>query len=158
LKRQTIDPRTFVVLGDSETALAAVDALRTSFTGRIIVIPCSTYGQFENTDIIRRKTGPLSKNESFYVETDYLDRANVDIIKGVVKKIDVEAKEMHVTGIRKPIKFEKVLVAWGSEREELASPYSNVFYLQDRFSHAKVHNNLLKSKSIVIMGNTFETF
>ena len=32
IKRQNIDPRTFVILGDSETALAAIDALRTGFT------------------------------------------------------------------------------------------------------------------------------
>jgi len=39
LKKQNIDPRTIVVLGDSETALAALDALRTSFTGNIICVP-----------------------------------------------------------------------------------------------------------------------
>ena len=45
-----IDPRTIVILGDNETALAAIDALRTSFTGRIVVVPCSDYGAFENVD------------------------------------------------------------------------------------------------------------
>ena len=34
--------------------------------------------------------GPLSKNQCFLVEDDYLDRANVDIIQGELKKIDVE--------------------------------------------------------------------
>jgi hypothetical protein len=54
LKRQSIDPRTFVILGDNETALAAIDALRTNFTGRIVVVPCNSYGAFENTDIMKR--------------------------------------------------------------------------------------------------------
>lgn len=48
LKREAIDPRVFVVLGDNETALAAIDALRTCFTGRIIMIPSSTFGAFQN--------------------------------------------------------------------------------------------------------------
>ena len=48
LGRSKIDPRTFVVLGDSEAALAAMDALRMSFTGRIVCLPVSQYGQFEN--------------------------------------------------------------------------------------------------------------
>ena len=48
LGRSKIDPRTFVVLGDSEAALAAMDALRMSYTGNIVCIPTSTYGQFEN--------------------------------------------------------------------------------------------------------------
>ena len=54
LKRENIDPRVFVIMGDNETALAAIDALRTSFTGRIILIPSSNYGAFENKDIMRR--------------------------------------------------------------------------------------------------------
>jgi hypothetical protein len=57
LKRQAIDPRTFVVLGDNETALSVVDGLRTNFTGRIIMIPCSNFGAFENTDVMRRDLG-----------------------------------------------------------------------------------------------------
>ena len=81
IKRQNIDPRTFVILGDSETALAAIDALRTGFTGRIVVVPSSPYGQFENTDILNRKFTPIQKNEVFMVEEDYFDRENVDVIK-----------------------------------------------------------------------------
>jgi hypothetical protein len=41
IKRAIIDPRIFVILGDSETALSAVDSLRTNFTGRIILVPTS---------------------------------------------------------------------------------------------------------------------
>lgn len=44
LKREMIDPRTIVVVGDNESALAAIDALRTNFTGRIIVIPVNAFG------------------------------------------------------------------------------------------------------------------
>ena len=62
LKRETIDPRVFVVLGDNETTLSVIDALRTNFTGRIILIPTSTFGAFENLDALRRNLGPISKN------------------------------------------------------------------------------------------------
>ena len=44
LGRAKIDPRTFVVLGDTEAALSAMDALRMSFTGNIVCIPTSQYG------------------------------------------------------------------------------------------------------------------
>lgn len=43
-KREVIDPRVVVVLGDDETALAVIDALRMTFTGRIIVVPSRQYG------------------------------------------------------------------------------------------------------------------
>ena len=81
-----IDPRTILILGDSETALSAVDALRTHFTGRILLVPTSVYGSFQNTDIFNRKFYEVSKNEVFFVEPDYLDRANVDIYKGDIKE------------------------------------------------------------------------
>lgn len=54
IKRELIDPRTIVVLGDDETALAVVDGLRTSFTGRIVIIPLRAYGLFENVEIMKR--------------------------------------------------------------------------------------------------------
>lgn len=41
LQRQNLDPRVYVILGDSVTALSAVDALRTNFTGNIVLIPQS---------------------------------------------------------------------------------------------------------------------
>jgi hypothetical protein len=82
LSRAAVDPRTYIVLGDSEAALSVIDALRTNYTGKIIVVPTSTYGSFENTDILLRKFSPISKNETYLVEDDYLDRANIDVIKG----------------------------------------------------------------------------
>lgn len=88
LGRSKIDPRTFVVLGDSEAALAAMDALRMSFTGNIVCIPASQYGQFENLDVLKSKFTPLTKNETFLADLDFLDRANITVIKGEVKKID----------------------------------------------------------------------
>ena len=85
LKREILDPRTIVVVGDNETVLSAIDALRTNFTGRIVVIPVNAFGQFENLDIMKRQMGPLSKNQCFLVEDDYLDRANIDLIQGEIK-------------------------------------------------------------------------
>ena len=87
LGRSKIDPRTYVVLGDSEAALAAMDALRMNFTGNIVNIPVSQYGQFENHDILRRKFTPLSKNESFLADLDFLDRANITVVKGEIAEI-----------------------------------------------------------------------
>ena len=77
LGRANVDPRRFIVLGDSETALSAIDALRQGFTGEIVNIPCSDTGKFENTDIFKRSFRPLNNNEVYYVDDDYLDRANV---------------------------------------------------------------------------------
>jgi thioredoxin reductase len=50
------------------------------------------------------------------------------------------------------------MIAWGSYKKRLNKEYSNVFYLEDRHSHARCHNELLKAKTIVIMGGTFEAY
>jgi len=158
IKRQHLDPRTFVILGDSETSLAAIDGLRAGYTGKIVVIPSSPFGQFENTDILNRKFTPIQKNEVYMVEEDYLDRANVDVVKGEIKSIDLNRNEVNIKGVKEPIHFDKVMVAWGAYKKRLNKEYSNVFYLEDRHSHARCHNELLKAKTIVIMGGTFEAY
>ena len=90
------------------------------------------------------------------VEDDYLDRANVDIVRGGVTGIDVPQQLLTVKGLRAPLKYDKLLVAWGAETLRLAKDYSNVHYIEDKFSHAKVHNNLIKAKSVVVLGRTLE--
>ena len=44
LGRSKVDPRTYVVLGDSEAALSAMDALRMNFTGNIVCVPSGMLG------------------------------------------------------------------------------------------------------------------
>lgn len=51
-----------------------------------------------------------------------------------------------------------MLIAWGSNKKRLAGEYSNCFYLDDRQAHAKCHNQILKAKTIVVMGSTFEAY
>ena len=92
------------------------------------------------------------------VEEDYLDRANVDVVKGEIKSLDLNNNKIVVKGVKEPIDFDKVMIAWGSYKKRLGKEYSNVFYLEDRHSHARCHNELLKAKSIVIMGGTFEAY
>ena len=69
-----LEPRTFVVLGDSEAALSAIDSLKQVFAGKIIVITQSPFGMFENIDVLRRKMRPLTRNEVYYVDEDFFDR------------------------------------------------------------------------------------
>lgn len=54
--------------------------------------------------------------------------------------------------------FDKVLVAWGAQKKRLGKEYSNVYYLEDRHSHARAHNEILKAKTILVMGGTFEAY
>lgn len=96
------------------------------------------------------------------VEEDYLNRANVEVIAGDVSTIDLNKKKIVIRGQKQPVDFDKVLIAWGAYkkrfvREDLQK-YSNLYYLEDRFSHAKCHNEILKAKCIVIMGGTFEAY
>jgi NADH dehydrogenase FAD-containing subunit len=53
------------------------------------------------------------------VEEDYFNRANVEVIAGDVKTIDLNTKKIIVRGIKNPIDFDKVLIAWGSFKKRL---------------------------------------
>ena len=91
-----------------------------------------------------------------------MDRANVEIIKGDITAIDLNKNIITVMGQKQPIEFDKIMIAWGAYKKRLGretqGEYSNVYYLEDRFSHAKCHNQILKAKTVVIMGGTFEAF
>jgi NADH dehydrogenase FAD-containing subunit len=95
---------------------------------------------------LNKKFTPINKNEVYMVEEDYLDRANVDVVRGEVKTIDFNYNLITVKGVKNQIKFDKIMLAWGSYKKRLGKEYSNVFYLEDRHSHARCHNELLKAK------------
>lgn len=50
------------------------------------------------------------------------------------------------------------MLAWGSEKARISKNYSNVFYLEDKQSHARIHNEVIKAKQIVIFGGTFDAY
>lgn len=56
------------------------------------------------------------------------------------------------------MEFDKLLIAWGAEKKRLNKTYSNVHYIEDKFSHAKVHNSVLKANHVLILGGTFESY
>lgn len=56
------------------------------------------------------------------------------------------------------IAFDKVLFAVGHHKKRLDKEFTNVFYLEDRFAHAKCHNELLKAKQVVVVGGTLEAY
>ena len=92
LGQEKIDPRTMVILGDTQEALSAVDALRQCFTGTIVLFTMSQYGQFENPEILKKKFTNLTKFETFITDMDFLDQANVSVVRGGVEKIDWKKK------------------------------------------------------------------
>jgi NADH dehydrogenase FAD-containing subunit len=122
------------------------------------LIPQSPFGQFENLDVLRRKFSPLSKNEVYFLEEEYMNKANIRVVPGIIKFIDVDKKEIEVKGYHEKLEFEKLLLAWGSVKKRLDKEFTNVFYLEDRQAHARCHNELLKAKTIVVLGGTIEAY
>ena len=125
LDREIIDPRTFVVVGDSETALSIVDALRAGYTGRIVLVSISKYGAFENPDVFIRRFSPLKKEDCFIVDDDYLERANVEVVKGDIKTIDFNKNHIVVAGMKQPLPFNKIIMAYGAYKKRLTSGVGN---------------------------------
>jgi hypothetical protein len=49
---------------------------------------------------LSKKFTPIQKNEVYMVEEDYLDRANIDVIKGELKTIDLNNNIITVKGVK----------------------------------------------------------
>lgn len=60
--------------------------------------------------------------------------------------------------MKETVNFDKMLVAWGAFKKRLTKDYSNAFYLEDRYAHAKCHNEILKADKIVVLGSTMDAF
>lgn len=82
--------------------------------------------------MLRRKFSPLSKNEVYFVEEDYFNKANIKVVPGIIKFIDVDKKKIQIKGYHEELEYEKLLIAWGSQKKRLDKEFSNVFYLEDR--------------------------
>ena len=156
LKREDIDPRSYIIIGDSDAALSAIITLRFGFTGRIIVVPTNLTGSFENKEILTQKFGPLNKSEVFLVEPDLFQKAQIDVFNSKILKIDHDNRTAHFEG-RDPVEFEAILFA-GNSSKLATSNYTNVHTITDFESHAKVHNEVIKSKHVCILGGTFEAY
>jgi len=59
LERVNADPRVFVVVGDTEAAISAIEGLRSNFTGKILCITQNTFGNFENKDMLSKNYRPI---------------------------------------------------------------------------------------------------
>jgi len=53
-------------------------------------------------------------------------------------------------------KYDKILFASGYVKSKLPKNYSNVMTIEDYDSHAKAHNQILRSENIVVLGDGFE--
>lgn len=80
------------------------------------------------------------------------------MIAGDLEMLDTEQKYIKLKGKHERLPFDKVLLASGAFKSRLNQEYSNVFYLEDRQSHAKCHNEILKAKTIMVMGGTLEAY
>lgn len=156
LTEENLDPRTMVIIGDSEAALSAIITLRYAFVGKIIVVPTSSYGSFENKDVLTRKFGPLQKEEVYYVEPDLFNKAKVEVKNSEVVKIDHDERIVYFKDKTK-VPFEAVLFAGGSYKSK-TSNFMNVHVISDYESHAKAYNAVLKADHVCILGSTFEAF
>ena len=157
LQGEKMDPRTIVIIGDSEAALSAICTLRYAFVGQIVLIPTSSDGSFQNKDVLIRKFEPIEKEEVYYVEQDLFQKANIEIVNAQISKIDHDNREISFKNDKRKISFEWLLFAGGSKKEK-GWKHSNVYVITDYESHAKVYNEVLKSNHTWIHGSTFEAF
>jgi NADH dehydrogenase FAD-containing subunit len=76
------------------------------------------------------------------VEEDFFDRAKIDIIQGEIMSIDPRNRVINFKNSKETVVFDKMMIAWGATKKNLGKKYSNVFEIEDIYSHAKVHNEI----------------
>lgn len=154
MKTLDLDPRHFVLIGDTETTVSAIDSLKKVFSGRITVVNHQTGLDFIDFNKLSKSFFPTKAKHSRWITNEDLDKYKIQIYNDKVTVINSLDKIITLkSGIKMP--FDKVLIAVGSEREDFLSRYSNCFSLNNVIDHANIHNHLVKKENnnFAVIGN-----
>ena len=148
-----LDPRHFVLIGDTETTFGAIDTITKIFSGRISVISHQTGSDFVDFQKLSKSFFPIKAKHSRFLDNDFLKQHKIMHFNDSVKSIDAQKKIITLKSGQK-MPFDKVLIATGSERAKFQGDYKNIYYLNNIIDHAKIHNMIIKNStnSIVIIG------
>ena len=149
-----LDPRHFVLIGDTETTVSALDSLKKVFSGKISLINHQTGLDFIDFNKLSKSFFPTKAKHSRWISNDYLEKNKIQLYNDKVVKIDAIDKVITLaSGIKMP--FDKTLIAVGSEIENIFNRYSNSYSLNTVIDHANIHNNLIKKENnnIAVVGN-----
>lgn len=81
------------------------------------------------------------------------------VLKHPIKNINWQKQEIILKGGRTTqLLYDKLLIAWGSHKKRLKDEYSNVYYLEDRVSHQRCTQDMLRAKTVVILGGTMDAY
>jgi nitrite reductase/ring-hydroxylating ferredoxin subunit/thioredoxin reductase len=154
MKTLDLDPRHFVLIGDTETTVAAVDSLKKVFSGRISIVNHQTGLDFIDFNKLSKSFFPTKAKHSRWISNQDFEKFKIQLYNDKVTKIDASDKIITLqSGIKMP--FDKVLIAVGSERENMLSRYANCFTLNNVIDHANIHNLLVRKEynNFAVIGN-----
>ena len=150
-----IDPRHFVIIGETETTAAALNVFKQVFPGKLTIIKNSEDVGYLDYNKLHNSLFSINKKYATFLDEDYYNARNIDVFEEKVNAINLEKKKIRLSnGIIIP--FDKVLIALGSERKKLGKYLSNCFVIDSIQSHAKVHNFLVNSdnSNLIVVGNS----
>jgi len=153
-----LDPRHFIIIGDTETAFSCVDTLTKIFSGKISIVSNQNENAFTDINKITKSFFPLKMKQSKFLNKDYLEFFKINLYDEKVVAIDNVKKLVHLSSGNK-LPFDKVLIAVGSSRKGVfQAKHKNTFQLNTIQDHARIHNAIIKPdvKSIALIGGSMK--
>ena len=152
----------YVIIGDTLTTLGAIVALRATYDSKIQIIPDGfKKNGFINTKFLIESLQPKDIEDQYIVDSDFLEKNYCEYFPEKttqdIMQIDNHKKKILFRDGTE-LEYTKCLIAWGSRKENTFDNYENAFTLNSVYDHAKIYNHIKTAKTIVIYGNTFETY
>ncbi len=107
----------YVIIGNSAAAVGAVTGIRKiDKNGKIVIISKEKYLAYSRPSISSLLAGKITMEKMPYRKKEFYDKNGVELmLDAEVSSIDTSAKKLNLTGSRKVIKYENLLVATGGK-------------------------------------------
>lgn len=153
------DPRHIIIIGETDTSWGALNILRRYYAGKLSIVTNYNSNKYLDFNKLHQSFFPMKRSYASMIEDDFLKRRNIEVYDNKVENINLEKRTVTLDNMT-TLPFDKVLIATGCERSEVARGFINCFSLDSLGDHAKIHNFLKKKENsnMAIVGNNLNSF
>jgi NADPH-dependent 2,4-dienoyl-CoA reductase/sulfur reductase-like enzyme len=153
-------PLNYVVLGAGPAGVTAAEALRAADPeGRIALVGAEAHPPYSRMAIPYLLAGNIdAKGTYLRPEAGHWRKQRIDLVKGLAVKLDAKGRKLMIEGQRKPLAFDRLLIATGASPVKPKIPglglpgVHHCWTLEDAKSIARL---AVKGQPVVLMGAGF---
>ena len=145
-----------VIIGNGISGITAARIIRKKSDHKITVISGETDHFFSRTALMYIYMGHMRYEDTKPYEDWFWVKNRIDLLRAFVADVDIHNKELHFSNNTSPLKYDKLIIACGSEPNKFGWPGQNLNRVQGMYSFQDLesmekHSEELK-KAVIVGG------